>query len=473
MKRRSEDEWDGKEDENADAAAYLRYGEEDEDEEDENEEDEDEELEDEDCNRLICLHRLENTTAGYAFEVKLESHYEIESVVVISVSIMYENDAVGRLQGLVIDRNFRPRWQFHELCDAESQELQEMSVCFCNDDGSLRYEDLDGLTEKQDAAASSGGFLQIEEVSISEAHRHKDLGVRCVKKLLEWLNARDARQCQENTEKPLYKCLRAGWTLAVLQPGLENTEENRNRWHEEHILEMEGKEPSAADQAREAEHMALRKVAKRKVIQQWARLGFRQASFASDFWYLIPRRLGLKTKEEVSDLLITETPELQPVAELDEPLISYLGEAKDAPIASFEAEVRRLVASGANLNRCHVLIHAVMSGVTSEAKLRLLVRLGANPNDADEFGQTALHAMAELIGVDKARREGAAVAANALVGLGASCSVKDVHGNTPLESALKQIRHYADMRRAFGLRCDDEKEVHEFVLALRPSQALA
>ena len=113
---------------------------------------------------------------------------------------MYENDSVGRLQGLVIDRNLRPRWQFHELCDSVSQELQEMSVCSCNGDGSLRYEDLDGLTEEMDAAASSGGFLQIEEVSISEAHRRKDLGVRCVKNLLEGLNARDARQCRENTE---------------------------------------------------------------------------------------------------------------------------------------------------------------------------------------------------------------------------------------------------------------------------------
>ncbi len=121
-----------------------------------------------------------------------------------------------------------------------------MSVCFCNDDGSLRYEDLDGITEEQDGAASGGGFLQIEQVSISTTHRRKDLGVRCVKRLLEWLNDRDARQCPEHkqafeaarpppgdveamltwleSEESLNKTLRAGWSLAVLQPGLENTE---------------------------------------------------------------------------------------------------------------------------------------------------------------------------------------------------------------------------------------------------------
>ena len=169
-------------------------------------------------------------------------------------------------------------------------------------------------------------------------------------------------------------------------------------------------------------------------------------------------------------MLITETPERQPVAETDKQLISYLRGAKDVPLASFEADMRRLVASGANLNRCHVLIRAVMNGVTSEAKLRLLVRLGANPNDADEFAQTALHATAELIGGDKSTREGAVVAANTLVGVGASSSVKDVHGNTPLESILRQICHYADFDGAFGLHRqpgrDDEKEVYELVLAL-------
>lgn len=51
---------------------------------------------DDDGNSLICQQRLEVTTAGYAFEIKLDSHYEIESVVLISVSIMHKNDAVGR-----------------------------------------------------------------------------------------------------------------------------------------------------------------------------------------------------------------------------------------------------------------------------------------------------------------------------------------------------------------------------------------
>lgn len=185
----------------------------------------------------------------------------------------------------------------------------------------------------------------------------------------------------------------------------------------------------------------------------------------------------------MSDLLISETPEPQPVNDLDKPLILYLRDATASPLPSFEAEVRRLVASGADLNRCHALILAVMSGVTIEAKLRLLVRLGANPNDADEFGQTALHALAELIGGDTETREGAVIAANCLICLGASCSVKDVYGSTPLETVLKQIRHYVDFDGAFGglselqwqqHRRDDERERYELVIALLdPTQRAA
>lgn len=164
--------------------------------EESNEESESEEEED----RKICQETLEDTVVGYAFTVTLESHDEWESVVMIRVSITHEKELVGHLNGLVIDRDFRPRSQFHELCDSQSQELQGMGVCFCNDDGTLRYKTLNGLAKEKDDAASSGGFLQIENVSIDEAHRHKDLGIRCVKTLLEWLNVRDARERQERQQ---------------------------------------------------------------------------------------------------------------------------------------------------------------------------------------------------------------------------------------------------------------------------------
>jgi len=237
---------------------------------------------------------------------------------------------------------------------------------------------------------------------------------------------------------------------------------------------MNGGEQSVQEQAREAERESQRATAVRKVTQQWARLGFAQAKFASEFWYVTPSRLGLKTKGEVSDLRITEMPERQPIAELDKPLIAYLPSSQDAPLAEFETEIRRHVAKGANLDRSHALIRAVMNGVTSEAHLGLLVRMGANPSGADEHGETALHATAHLIGGHEATRAGAVTAAKTLVGLGANPSAKNVYGDTALHAVLKQMRHYKDFDGAFGglkerhwqLGRDDEKQSYQLLLVL-------
>lgn len=441
--------------------------------------------------RKICHETLVDTVVGYAFTIKLDRHYENKSLVMIHVSITHEKENIGNLNGLIIDRDFRPRSHFHELCDSESQELQGMGVCFCNDDGTLRYKTLDGLTEEQDGAASSGGFLQIEQVSIDEAHRHKDLGIRCIKTLLQWLNVRDARERQEHKQadreaikdlsaggdmwarlsKPEYHYLHAGWSLAVIQPGLLNTREDHDRMREKSNREMAGRELSAEDQAREDERMAQQVIAIRKMTQQWARLGFTQAKFGSKFWHVTPSRLGLKTKEEVSDLQISEVPKRKPTAQLDKPLIDYIKAIRDTQPDSFEANVHRLLANGANLDRSNALIFAVLNGVRSEAQLRLLVRMGADPNSADEGGFTALHATASRVNLG-VNEESAAVAAKTLIGLGASLSVKDVCGKTPLEIALGSITDSNDMLGCFGLLDryyegrDEEKDRYQLVLAL-------
>jgi len=113
--------------------------------------------------------------------------------------------------------------------------------------------------------------------------------------------------------------------------------------------------------------------------------------------------------------------------------------------------MRHLVSEGADLTRCHALICAVLNGVTSRAHLGLLVSLGANPSGADEFGQTALHATAELIGHSEPTQAGAVEAAKALIALGASCTVTDLHRDTPLDALLKKMRDFADFEGTFGL----------------------
>ena len=427
----------------------------------------DDEEEEEEKERLIAEETVSDARREYQFKFALHRHYDFESAMTVHVTVLHGRRnpvKVGSAKGFLVDRDFRPRWQFHELCDAESQELQEMSVLFCNGDGTVRYADIDGLEAGADRAASRGGFLQIEMVSLVEAHRQKDVGVRCVKALLEWMNARDEREHRERRSSyqtfvtPEYKILHSSWTLAALMPGLETTAEDRLRWRQ---MDREG-EPTAEEQAREEEREAQNAVARDKVRRQWARLGFRQAKFASEYWYLTPDRLCLKTKAEVAALQITEMPKSQPLAEADEPLCDYFFRcASEGRPATFEKDIRKLVAKGADLNRMHALHRALSNGISAEADFQLLVSLGADPKNTDEMGQTALHMMAGLVGQGEETKARAVVAAKALAAVGVPRSVVDVHGNTCLQTVLKQLRHYADFTGAFNLGRYDERDARE------------
>jgi len=444
--------------------------------------DDEEEVDEEE--RLIAEETLVDAGGDYQFRCMLRRHYEYESVMMVSVTIMHGERSslssvmVGSVKALLVDRDFRPRWQFHELCDGESQELQEMGVLFCNDDGTVRYKDIDGLDARADGAASHGGFLQIEMVRLVEAHRHKDVGVRCIKALLEWMNAREGGRESTLRWGAEYNTLHSSWTLAALEPGLETTEEDWGRARRS----AQEEQPSAEEEAHEEERKAQTVIANRKVALQWARLGFCQAKFASSYWYLTPSRACLKTKAEVAELNITKTPKVPPTAEADKPLCEYFFRcAEEGRPATFEQDVRRLVAEGADLNRMHALHRALTNGIAAEADFKLLVSLGADPTNTDEMGQTALHLTANLVGRGEDTKARAVVAAKALTAVGVRCSVLDVHGDTALQTVIKQLRYYEDFNGAFNLGKydtmhaqsgrDSEKHPFELMVALlEPAQ---
>ena len=66
---------------------------------------------------------------------------------------------VGSLEGSLLLRGPSGLYNFHSICDDLSQELQEISTTFCNADGSLRPDNIDGLSVEEDhtrtASASS------------------------------------------------------------------------------------------------------------------------------------------------------------------------------------------------------------------------------------------------------------------------------------------------------------------------------
>merc|ERR1712129_178490 len=122
---------------------------------------------------------------------------------------------VGYLCGMVIDRDFEPKWDFWELCDSESQELHQLSATFCDTEGKVSYKDIDGLDRKAGRNASRGGFLYIQMISIEKKHRRHDVGINCLKRTLGFLNTL--------SEFEEYGDLSANWTFAALEAGLQNT----------------------------------------------------------------------------------------------------------------------------------------------------------------------------------------------------------------------------------------------------------
>jgi len=255
---------------------------------------------------------------------------------------------VGSLNGSLLLRGMQPSREFshgffHSMCDDLSEELQEISTKMCNSDGTLRHANIDGLNEVDASWASIHGFFHLENVEVDEAYRHRDLGVRFVRSLLEWLNADKQTQ----------------WTLATLNAGAATSEDDEHR----------------------------------KVLVQFARLGFRQQAFGSSLWYLVPCRLTLVPKADAAKIAISCMPEAPEVQEKDEPLMIFLSKLyKTKAPADFGAELDRLCAAGANVARALALHHAMAMGVQmSPADIGHFVRHKADVNAQDHSGNTPLH----------------------------------------------------------------------------------
>ena len=266
-----------------------------------------------------------------------------------------KNTVVGSLEGSLLIRglsdigSMRFRFcNFHSICDDISEQMQEISTTLCNADGSLRPDNIDGLSEADASWANEQGFFHLETLKVDEAHRHQDLGVRFLRSLLEWLD----------TDADVDEM----WTFAVVDAG-----------------------------TMESEHDAYR-----KALLQFARLGFRQQAFGSSLWYIIPRRVGLLPKSEIGKLEISHSPKAFEVKKEDRPLIDYLDTMyKAKPAADFGKKLDTMCAAGAKVARALALHHAVAIGIRMTASdIGHLIRLKADINAQDHVGNTPLHIMA-------------------------------------------------------------------------------
>jgi len=355
---------------------------------------------------------------------------------------------VGSLKGSLIDRSISPRWSFYELCDSESEELQNISLKFCEDDGTVRYEAIEGLDRSLHGEASTSGFMHLEVVSLHEEHRHHDLGLRFVTALLQWLN----------------QDLETRWTLAVIEPACVNTADDHAAARARCQAKAAGTPLDVAQQEAWTARMSSHKQHTRKLKRQFARLGFTQAAPLNPHWYLVPSKLVFLSKQEVAGVEIDEEPECHPVALSDQPLIDLLT-GRSTHAGNLFAAVQGVVAAGANPAAAHALHWAVSSGITDSAVLGQLVALGVSVNDLDAHHNTPLHVAADKTQPSVVRT---------LLALGASRSLRSLYKLTPFEVAIAKARAHHDHCTTYSLGYfdrDDEQPLYETIqLLMNPKQ---
>jgi hypothetical protein len=369
-------------------------------------------------------------STAYLFKLSLLQHDEYRTVNEVRVDLVVPgtkgkpNDVVGYLEGTLLRR---PHPQFFEVADAISQELQELSVTFCNSKGVADRIKHPSLREDQ-SAVNGGGFLQIYTVEIRSEHQKKDLGLRMVHETLVFL--------------------RGEWTLAVMVPvplGRRlrkwfppgQTEEDRHR-----------DSTPAEEAAYTAEELKIRK--------HFCRMGFNQAGrnrALESYFFLtsgsyLPRGSDPAaamdqwiSKEEARDIDIFVAPERQIPSGLDEELKNSLNTG--ARGEDLIRSILGLVERGASISGAGAMHIAAANGESlGPPILRELVRLGGEVDGADDSGNTPLHVAATVKGVSSIEY---------LLLCGASRTQLNDNGDTPLMCLELASQSEDDFRTAMGM----------------------
>jgi hypothetical protein len=140
-------------------------------------------------------------STAYLLKLSLLKHYESDTARMIKAKLVVPgakgkpDDLVGWLTGNLLER---PDPRFYETADEISQEVQELSVIFCNFKGIANRIKHPSLKEYPDAV-NEGGFLQIYMFEVRSDHQKKGLGLCMIHQMLIFL--------------------RDEWTLAVMVPG--------------------------------------------------------------------------------------------------------------------------------------------------------------------------------------------------------------------------------------------------------------
>jgi hypothetical protein len=378
-------------------------------------------------------------TASTAYLLKLSLHQHFENTTVKEVKAKLvvpgakgkPDDVVGSLEGTLLRR---PDRNFFETADEISQELQELSVTFCNSRGVADRIKHPSLREYP-SAVNGGGFLQIYSFEIRPDHQKKDLGLRMVHEMLVFL--------------------RGEWTLAVMVP--VPLGRRLRKWQDPNQLPEESRDPFCEDTPAEKAAYAAQEL---KIRRHVCRMGFKQAGRTralQSFFFLtsgsyLPRGSDPTTpmdqwvsKEEAGGIDVFVAPEIQTPTGLDEELKNALmqpvrtGNSNDVLIRSLED----LVGRGASISRAGAMhIAAANWERLGPPILRELVRLGGDVDGPDESGNTPLHVAATVMAVSSIE---------CLLACGASRTRQTNDGDTPLMCCEKASQSHNDFRAAMGM----------------------
>ena len=327
----------------------------------------------------------------------------------------------------------RPNRSFLEQADAVSQELQELSVAFCEANGTasrVKHPKLVG-----DPCVNRGGFFNLDTIELKRDYQGTDLGLRIVHEILVLLKDR--------------------WSLAVIVPC--SLAERHCNWPENNRAGYSDP-PTVAD-------LAAVKERDRKVTRHFARMGFVQAGRNPDLaeaWFLTstmyfgngqpPDRAIDRwiSKAQGQDIDIYSSPDRHTPAGIDQELREFVMEIRDAPptnaTATLKADNRRrmeeFVDRGASIHNSRALFVAAGQSVQDPYSLQTLLDLGGDVNQADEYGSRPLHVAAQSMKVQNIKF--------LVESAGADTSVKNLNGKTPLETLQDKLQGFEDMAAAFG-----------------------
>mmetsp|Transcript_5709 Transcript_5709/g.8687 ORF Transcript_5709/g.8687 Transcript_5709/m.8687 type:complete len:606 (-) Transcript_5709:376-2193(-) len=365
----------------------------------------------------------------YALTMKIHERFSL------NVKVKRDDSLVGYLDGNLLPR---PTPHFFSFADEVSQELQELSVLFCDQNGRadrIRHPHLD------EEAIRGGGFLQVYILEVQPEEQGRDFGLRVLHETLLILKDR--------------------WTLAVMMPSsladrMCHWEGNRRLEGNPHNLTLEQQEQADRNNQR--------------VTRHFARMRFTQAG-KSEAWFLTrkhyfqpntdPMACWL-SKDQARAIEIVKRPKITQPVGLHKILVDKVLAFPSVNQGPAIQELESLVYRGASVNDSGSLQVAVANQKDDPVLFQTLIRLGGNIHHADALGNTPLHVAAAVKN---------APAIEYLMSNGANPSATNSEGDTPLQCFQHAEQSADDFRAAFGWDSGPVRQV-DVVPKLRCLQGL-